>query len=151
MLKDIYNRYFSYLRLSITDLCNFKCKYCLPENVNLKKKHYLSVKEIYNLVSAFVDLGINKIRLTGGEPTVRKDFFEIGKIIAKFSKIRSLVFTTNGYKLNRIVNTLCSIGFTGINVSLDTLSKKKFYIITKRDYFNNVFEGVLLALELILK
>ena len=91
-LKDNYNRYFSYLRLSITDLCNFQCKYCMPEGFKVKKKDYLSIDEIYNLISAFSELGVSKIRLTGGEPTVRKDFLEISSAIASFFHIKVISF-----------------------------------------------------------
>lgn len=147
-LKDNYNRYFSYLRLSITDLCNFQCNYCMPENFKIKEKNNLSLLEIYNLTAAFTELGVNKIRLTGGEPTVRKDFINIAKLISSFIAIKSLVFTTNGYKLTELVDFLIPSGFTGINISLDTLNKKKFEIITNRDYFNKVYEGILKALTL---
>lgn len=147
MLIDKYNRHFTYLRLSITDLCNFNCKYCLPNNIKFKAKNYLSIKEIYNLISAFSDFGIQKVRITGGEPTVRKDFIEIGKTIASFKNIKSLVFTTNGYKLPQIVKSVHSAGFNGINVSLDTLNKNKFSVITGKNYFSTVLNGIFLALN----
>lgn len=147
ILKDNYNRIFSYLRLSITDMCNFNCKYCLPNIKKFDKKEHLSLNEINNLVSAFVDLGIIKIRLTGGEPTIRKDFFEIGSLISSFKSIKSLVFTTNGYKLDKIAYDIYKTGFTGVNVSLDSLDKKKFYFITNKNYFDNVLKGIFLLLD----
>lgn len=146
ILADNYNRFFSYLRLSITDLCNFNCQYCLPDAVKFQYKNYLSIDEIYNLVSAFVELGVNKVRLTGGEPTTRKDFLSIGEAISSIG-IKSLVFTTNGYKLVNILDAVCKAGFSGVNISLDTLNRSKFYMITKRDYFDKVFEGVFWALK----
>ena len=147
MLKDNYNRYFSYLRLSITDLCNFRCKYCLPDNIKFKHKSYLSVEEIYNLIAVLSELGIKKVRITGGEPTVRKDFISIGKVISSFSSIESLVFTTNGYRLSSIAKSAYNAGFNGVNISLDTLDDVKFSMITNRDYFSKVFEGIFCALD----
>lgn len=147
-LKDNYNRYFSYLRLSITDLCNFQCNYCMPENFKIKEKNNLSLNEISNLITAFTELGVNKIRLTGGEPTVRKEFINIAKLISSFNAVKSLVFTTNGYKLTELNPHLLNAGFTGVNISLDTLNKDKFKIITHRDYFNKVYEGILNTLTL---
>ena len=93
-------------------------------------------------------MGVNKIRITGGEPTLRKDFIDIAKVAASFNSIKSLVFTTNGYKLLELKNHIKSVGFTGVNISLDTLDKEKFSIITNRDYFNKVFEGILYILKL---
>lgn len=145
-LSDNHNRSFSYLRLSITDLCNFNCQYCLPYDVKFKHKNYLSVEEIYNLILAFSELGINKVRITGGEPTTRKDFISIGEAVSSLG-IKSLVFTTNGYKLVNVLDSVCKAGFSGVNISLDTLNRSKFYMITKRDYFNKVFEGVFWALN----
>ena len=147
MLVDTYNRHFTYLRLSITDLCNFSCKYCLPNNVKFKTKDYLSITEIYNLVSVLSEFGIQKIRITGGEPTVRRDFIEIGKTIASFKNITSLVFTTNGYKLPRIAEKAYNAGFNGVNISLDTLNKNKFSVITGKNYFSTVLQGIFLALS----
>lgn len=147
-LKDNYNRYFSYLRLSITDLCNFQCKYCMPDGFKVKKKSYLSIEEIYNLISAFSELGVCKVRITGGEPTVRKDFLNISSVISSFSTIKSLVFTTNGYRLLDLNEHIVKSGITGVNVSLDTLNNKKFSIITNRNYFKKVFEGILSVLKL---
>lgn len=146
-LIDNYNRVFSYLRLSITDLCNFNCKYCIPDLNKLDNKKYLSKNEIYNLISAFSDLGVSKIRLTGGEPTVRKDFLDLGATISNFKSITSLVFTTNGYKLNKIASKLKSVGFTGVNISLDSLSKNKFYVITNKNYFDSVISGIFSCLD----
>lgn len=149
LLNDLYNRYFSYIRLSITDLCNFNCQYCLPYGIkNLKKNEFLSTYEIYNLISAFSDLGINKIRITGGEPTVRKDFLNICKVISSFKNIKSIVFTTNGYKLSEIITDVYRFGFNGINISFDALNYTKFLNITNRNYFSKVYNGILKSLDL---
>lgn len=146
-LVDSYDRVFSYLRLSITDYCNFNCKYCLPSYKKFDKNVNLSLYEIYNLISAFSELGISKVRLTGGEPTIRKDFLDIGYVISGFKNVKSLVFTTNGYKLNKIVRSIKNVGFTGVNISLDSLDKKKFFIITNKNYFNDVIYGIFSALD----
>lgn len=148
ILTDKHNRNFSYLRLSITDLCNFNCKYCFPENLKIKK--YLSIKEIYNLISCLSELGIEKIRITGGEPTVRKDFVTIGKVISNF-KIKSLVFTTNAYRLNDIAEKAKNAGFDGVNISLDTLNESKFFVITGKNYFAKVYNGIIKAINIGLK
>jgi len=148
ILKDNYNRFFYYLRLSITDLCNFNCGYCLPNILNKKNNEYLTPSEIYNLVNAFSELGVQKIRITGGEPTIRSDLFKISESIRYISNIKSLVLTSNGYKLNKIVKDIKNFGFTGINISLDTLNRDKFITITGRDYFKKVLEGIYKAIEL---
>lgn len=148
MLIDKYNRNFSYLRLSVTDLCNFNCSYCLPDNV---KKNYLSLKEIYNLISCLSDLGVKKVRITGGEPTIRNDFLLIGKTISSFKNIKHLVFTTNGYKLSAIAKKAVESGFNGVNISLDTLNKIKFSTITGRNYLLKVLEGIYTSLNVGLK
>lgn len=145
-LIDNYNRVFSYLRLSVIDSCNFNCVYCLPEK-NRLKDNILSLNEISNLVSVFVYLGVNKIRLTGGEPTLRKDFLDIGSNISSYKSIRSLVFTTNGYRLNKIAKQLKSSGFSGVNISLDSLDFNKFSIITNRNYYNKVIDGIFESLS----
>ncbi|HIH2762474.1 MAG TPA: radical SAM protein [Candidatus Azoamicus sp. MARI] len=147
-LNDLHHRYFSYIRLSVTDLCNFNCKYCLPyKNIQINKYDQLSTYEIYNLMNVLSDLGIKKIRLTGGEPTVRKDFLDICKIISSFKNIQSLVLTTNGYSLNNIIKNVYKTGVNGINISLDTLNDIKFYNITNKKYFNKVYAGILKSLE----
>ncbi len=150
-LIDNYNRFFYYLRLSITDACNFNCKYCLPDFRKFDKKSYLTLSEIKNLIAAFSDLGIVKVRLTGGEPTIRNDFLDIGRCISDFSTIKSLVFTTNGYKLYKIAHDVRNAGFSGVNISLDSLDKKKFVFMTGKNYFDEVVKGIFLCLELGLK
>ncbi len=147
-LKDNYNRFFSYLRLSLTDLCNFQCNYCMPKNFKVKDKNYLSLTEINNLIEAFSELGVTKIRLTGGEPTLRKDFINIIKNISNYSSIKSIVFTTNGHNLKDIINEIKLTRVSGINISLDTLEKNKFETITNKNQFLKVYEGIMKALDL---
>ena len=112
ILKDSFGRRFPYIRLSITDVCNFKCGYCLPDGYKIDKsdnRTFINADEIGRLAKALSELGVCKIRLTGGEPTVRKDFFEIIKIIKKNSGIKKTVITTNGYRLDKISKNIKEI------------------------------------------
>ncbi len=143
-LTDSFGRTFPYIRLSITDVCNFKCGYCLPNGYfkQENKPGFLTLDEISNLVSALSELGVSKIRLTGGEPTVRKDFFDILKNIKSKGKISNLVMTTNGYKLNQIADQLINDGINGINISIDSLDRNKFKTITGHDRLPQILEGI---------
>ena len=143
-LTDSFGRTFPYIRLSITDVCNFKCGYCLPNGYfkQENKPGFLTLDEISNLVSALSELGVSKIRLTGGEPTVRKDFFNILKNIKSKGKINNLVMTTNGYKLNQIADQLIKDGINGINISIDSLDRNKFKEITGHDRLPQILEGI---------
>lgn len=145
-LFDKYGRVFCYLRLSITDICNFKCGYCLPFGYK-KLDHnnfnsFLTINEIRNLISAFSDMGLEKVRLTGGEPTLRKDFFKIGKLVKSFSNIKTLAFTTNGFKLKNIVKKCFDFGFTNITVSIDSLLSFYFFSITGRNLLPDIVTGL---------
>ena len=145
MLKDSFGRKFPYIRLSITDVCNFKCVYCLPngyqkyKNDNIK---FLSSEEIEKLAKGLSELGVSKIRLTGGEPTVRKDFFDIVKILKNKSGIEKTVITTNGYRLDQIAEKLIDSGIDGINISLDSLNRKTFKNITGHDRLPEILKGI---------
>ena len=145
MLKDSFGRKFPYIRLSITDVCNFKCGYCLPngyqkdKNDNIK---FLSSEEIEKLAKGLSELGVSKIRLTGGEPTVRKDFFDIVKILKNKSGIEKTVITTNGYRLDQIAEKLIDSGIDGINISLDSLNRKTFKNITSHDRLPEILKGI---------
>ena len=143
-LTDSFGRTFPYIRLSITDVCNFKCGYCLPNGYfkQENKPGFLTLDEISNLVSALSELGVSKIRLTGGEPTVRKDFFDVLKNIKSKGKINNLVMTTNGYKLNQIADQLIKDGINGINISIDSLDRNKFKEITGHDRLPQILEGI---------
>jgi cyclic pyranopterin phosphate synthase len=143
-LKDSFGRSFPYIRLSITDVCNFKCGYCLPNGYfkQENKPGFLSLKEIENLVNALSDLGVSKIRITGGEPTVRKDIFDVLKTIKSKEGIKNLVITTNGYKLNQIAETLIDTGVSGINISVDSLDREKFKTITGHDRLPQILDGI---------
>ncbi len=143
-MSDSFGRSFPYIRLSITDVCNFKCGYCLPNGYFKveNKPGFLNLDEISNLVAAFTKLGVSKIRITGGEPTVRKDFFEVLRNIKSEHKINNLVITTNGYKLNEIAEELLATGINGINISIDSLDRNKFKEITGKDRLPQILEGI---------
>ena len=148
-LQDTFGRTFPYIRLSITDVCNFKCGYCLPNGYFKPENHpgFLNINEIENLVNALSDLGVSKIRITGGEPTVRKDFFEILKIIKSKKGIKNLVITTNGYKLDQIAEQLIDTGLDGINISIDSLNREKFKEITGHDRLPEILKGIKILQE----
>lgn len=142
MLIDTHQRIHNYLRISLTDACNFRCFYCMPEEeveVTPQSK-LMSAVEILSIAKTFVSLGVNKIRLTGGEPLVRKDFAEIVLSLAKLPV--KLTLTTNGVLLNRYTELLQEAGIHSVNVSLDTLNPNKFLVLTKRDQFAQVKQNI---------
>ena len=145
ILKDSFGRKFPYIRLSISDVCNFKCGYCLPDGYKIDKsdnRSFINTEEIKRLARALSELGVSKIRLTGGEPTIRKDFFEIIKIIKENSGIKKTVITTNGYKLDKIANDIKNSGLDGINISIDSLDPKTFKKITGHDRLEEILRGI---------
>jgi cyclic pyranopterin phosphate synthase len=145
ILKDSFGRKFPYIRLSISDVCNFKCGYCLPDGYKIDKsdnRSFLNIEEIGRLAKALSELGVSKIRLTGGEPTVRKDFFEIIKIIKKNSGIKKTVMTTNGYRLDKIADDIKNSGLDGINISIDSLNADTFKKITGHDRLEEILRGI---------
>ena len=145
ILKDSFGRKFPYIRLSISDVCNFKCGYCLPDGYKIDRsdnRTFLNIEEIGRLAKALSELGVSKIRLTGGEPTVRKDFFEIVKIIKENSGIKKTVITTNGYKLDKIANDIKNSGLDGINISIDSLNPNIFKKITGHDRLSEILRGI---------
>ena len=145
ILKDSFGRKFPYIILSISDVCNFKCGYCLPDGYKIDKsdnRTFINTEEIKRLARALSELGVSKIRLTGGEPTIRKDFFEIIKIIKENSGIKKTVITTNGYKLDKIANDIKNSGLDGINISIDSLDPKTFKKITGHDRLEEILRGI---------
>lgn len=143
-LIDRFGRHHNYLRLSITDACNFACSYCMPNNKQCELSgDIMSAKEIISLADAFTNFGVDKIRLTGGEPTVRSDFEDILNGLGELNV--KLALTTNGYLLDRHFNTLRKNDVSQINISLDTLNKDKFKSITKRNAFDKVYSNLILA------
>ena len=145
LLQDTFGRRFPYIRLSITDVCNFKCDYCLPDGYKIDKsdnRTFITAEEIKRLAKALSQLGVSKIRLTGGEPTIRKDFFEIVNILKENSGIKKTVITTNGYKLENLAEKLVESKLDGINISIDSLNKDTFKKITGHDRLEEILRGI---------
>ncbi len=143
---DPFGRAVTYLRVSVTDRCDFRCTYCMAENMTfLPKKDLLTLEELERLCSTFIDKGVRKIRLTGGEPLVRKNIMHL--ISALGAKVKAglldeLTLTTNGSQLTRYADELFAAGVRRINVSLDTLDPQKFKEITRWGDFGKVMEGI---------
>lgn len=147
-LMDNFQRRFQYLRLSITEQCNFQCQYCLPNGYRPNKDHhFLSLNEIDNVVSTFTELGVHKIRLTGGEPTLRRDFIDILSIISAYPSIKQLAITTNGSRLLKNVHYWQQAGLNAINISIDSFSPYIFKQITGQDKLRELIQGVEKSLE----
>jgi len=149
-LTDNYNRKHDYLRISITERCNLRCMYCMPEEgVPLQpSSQILTTDEIINIAEMFVKQGVKKIRLTGGEPTVRKDILEIVDRLNQIDGLKEICITSNGIALNRKLPKLAESGLTSLNLSLDTLVEGKFTLITRRNGLGNVLKSLETALEL---
>lgn len=147
ILTDKMLRKHNYLRISLTEKCNLRCTYCMPaDGVQLTPKNSLmNVDEIFSIAKIFVDHGVNKIRLTGGEPLVRKDFSEILKRLNSLDADLSL--TTNGILVDRFIDDFKAYNLRSINVSLDTLQADKFKFITRRDQFLKVYENISLLVQ----
>ncbi|VEB84481.1 molybdenum cofactor biosynthesis protein A [Citrobacter koseri] len=144
-LMDSWQRKFTYLRLSVTDVCNFRCTYCLPDGYKpggVSNKSFLSVDEVRRVTRAFFALGTEKVRLTGGEPSLRRDFIDIIAAVRENAAIRQIAITTNGYRLARDVARWREAGLTAINVSVDSLDARQFYAITGQDKFQEVMNGI---------
>lgn len=143
MILDANGRSFQYLRLSITDVCNYRCSYCLPNGyVEDSPRSFLGIDEIRRLVSGFAELGLWKVRLTGGEPTVRKDFVEIAAAVSAIPGIRKVATTTNGYQLAKNAQLWRDAGISAINISIDSLNQENFHRITGMDHLPRVLAGV---------
>ena len=147
ILLDSFGRQHTYLRLSLTELCNLRCTYCMPaEGIQLSpKSHIMNFDEVYAIAKKFVDNGVTKIRLTGGEPLVRKDVDVILKKLATLPV--ELSITTNAVTVDRFIKTFKSCGINNINVSLDSLNAEKFKQITRRNDFEKVYKNILLLIN----
>ena len=148
MLIDSFQRKISYIRVSVTDRCDFRCVYCMSEDMEfLPKKDVLSLEELDRLCNTFIDLGVKKLRITGGEPLVRKNimqlFSNLGNKIGQ--GLEELTLTTNGSQLARYAKDLFDNKVKRINVSLDSLDKNKFKKITRNNDFNKVVKGIMAA------
>lgn len=140
---DQFGRRLTYLRVSLTDVCNLRCVYCMPEEMTFRpRSELMSDEEIITIISLMADLGVNKIRLTGGEPTVRPNVVEIVRQIAHIPQIRDIAMTTNAILLAQLAEPLARAGLNRVNISLDTLDPKKFKFITRWGDLDKVLAGV---------
>ena len=150
-LVDAFNRRISYLRLSVTDRCDLRCTYCMPERMTfLPKKDVLSLEELHKLSLAFIERGITKIRLTGGEPLVRRDVIDLitalGRKVGR-SGLEELTLTTNGTRLADFAEPIAAAGVKRVNVSLDTMDSDLFEQLSRRDRLLKVLQGIAAAKE----
>ncbi len=149
MLIDGHQRRFHYLRMSITDVCNFKCNYCLPDGYQCESsRQFLDLQEIENLVTAFAELGVSKIRITGGEPALRKDLPQIIKQVKQTAGVEKVALTTNGFSLEKKIDEWVEAGLDQLNVSIDSLDPNNFRLITGSDKHESIMRGVKRAIEL---
>ena len=146
---DQFGREINYARISVTDRCNLRCQYCMPENGVKKISHdeILTLEEVLRVAEIFSWLGIKKIRLTGGEPLLRKNLPSLVRELKKISGIKQVTLTTNGVLLKTFVRELIAADLDGINLSLDTLDEKIFSDLTRRKFFAQVLDGFQILLE----
>nr|WP_152562112.1 GTP 3',8-cyclase MoaA [Vibrio vulnificus] len=148
--EDRFHRKFYYLRLSVTDVCNFKCTYCLPDGYQpsgQKNSSFLNLAEIRRVVKAFADCGTSKVRITGGEPSLRKDFTDIIHTVASTQGIKRVATTTNGYRMEKHIGEWKEAGLNQVNVSVDSLDPRMFHQITGENKFHQVMSGIDRAFE----
>lgn len=142
-MLDRYGRVINYLRISVTDRCNLRCCYCMPEGVqDVGMKNILTFEEIWEIVRTGVSLGITHIRITGGEPLVRKDCVDLIRGIREISGVETITMTTNGVLLGNYGKQLKEAGVDGVNISLDTLNPEEFYKITGKRELQEVLAGI---------
>ncbi len=147
ILTDTFGRKHNYLRISLTERCNLRCTYCMPaDGVQLSPKaHIMTYEEIYTIAKEFVKMGVTKIRLTGGEPLIRKD---ASLILEKLASLPvQLTLTTNGVVVDRFINDFKKYGIKTLNISLDSLNEKKNEEITRRSYFKKVYQNMILLVK----
>ena len=144
MLIDPYRRKINYLRISVTDRCNLRCRYCMPEEGISLTPHgeILTYEEILRIVRVFGCEGISKIRLTGGEPLIRKGIVDFISRLSQVETVKDLSLTTNGILLKDLARDLKEAGLKRINISLDSLRKERFFQITRKDAFERVWAGI---------
>ncbi len=147
MLTDNFGRKFYYLRLSITDVCNFRCTYCLPNGYQCTDgRDFLSLPEIKRIATAFSQLGTEKIRITGGEPSLRKDLPDIIAACSQTAGIKKVAITSNGYKLPEHLPNWLDAGINAINISIDSLDPRQFHSITGHNKLDHILKGIDMAL-----
>lgn len=143
MLTDKYSRRFTYLRLSVTESCNFRCNYCLPDGPDCtSRKEELTLPEIKRVVTAFAKAGTRKVRITGGEPALRRDLTEIIRTCKSVPGIEQVAITTNGYRLERDLDTWIEAGLDSLNVSIDSLNPGTFQMITGDSRLPSILRGI---------
>ncbi|MCI8269628.1 MAG: GTP 3',8-cyclase MoaA [Lachnospiraceae bacterium] len=147
-VKDIHGRNIDYMRISITDRCNLRCKYCMPEGIDcVKRWEILSLEEIREIVACGASLGIRHIKITGGEPLVRKDCCHLVELLKSVSGIETVTITTNGVLLEPYLKPLLKAGIDGINISLDTLERNLYQEITGQDQLDQVLKAIRQAVD----
>ena len=143
MLTDAYSRRFNYVRLSVTESCNFRCTYCLPDGTDCHSRSgELTLAEIRRLITAFAKLGTKKVRITGGEPSLRKDLTEIIATCKAVPGIEKVALTTNGYRLKRDAQAWQEAGLDAVNVSVDSLDADTFHLVTGQDKLADILAGI---------
>jgi GTP 3',8-cyclase len=148
MPLDSYQRQIDYLRISLTDVCNLRCVYCMPEHMAFRRPaELLTDAELFRLIPLFAQLGFRKIRFTGGEPTLRKSLIDLVRETAAHPGIRQVGLTTNGLLLDQLARPLAKAGLTGVNISLDSLDPARFRQITRWGNVRDVLEGLVAAEE----
>lgn len=147
-MTDTFGREITYLRISVTELCNLRCRYCMPENGICKKSHeeMLTEEETVCAAAAAASLGIRKIRITGGEPLVKRNIVELCEKISQVPGVNEVCLTTNGIRLNELAAPLKKAGVTRLNISLDTLDAEKYRYITRTGDLNEALAGIETAL-----
>ncbi|MCG8379115.1 MAG: radical SAM protein, partial [Proteobacteria bacterium] len=147
-LIDNYNRVVDYVRISVTDRCDFRCVYCMDDQVEkfVPRAQLLTLEEIARIAKAFTELGVKKIRITGGEPLIRRNIIKLFEDIGQLPGLNELVTTTNGSQLTRLAQPLKDAGVKRINISLDSLNPEKFKRITRVGELNKVLAGIDAAL-----
>lgn len=146
-LIDRFGRQVTYLRISVTDRCDFRCVYCMSEDMTfLPRAEVLDLEEVAEIAGAFLELGVTKLRITGGEPLVRRNILWLFERLGKFDGLRDLTLTTNGSQLARFAPALKAAGVTRVNISLDSLRPERFHAITRTGRLPQVMDGIDAAL-----
>lgn len=142
-LIDRFGREVNYIRLSVTDRCDLRCVYCMPEKMKfVPRTQLLTLEEMENIARSFIDLGVNKIRITGGEPLVRNNIMQLFNNLGRIEELTDLTLTTNGTQLKKYAKQLKSAGVTRINISLDTLKADRFHDMTRVGELHKTLEGI---------
>jgi cyclic pyranopterin phosphate synthase len=147
-LTDRFNRQVTYLRISVTDRCDLRCVYCMSEDMEfVPRSQLLTLEELYRVAKNFVEMGVNKIRITGGEPLTRRGIMQLFQALGQLPGLNDLTLTTNGTQLSRYAKALKTAGVTRINISLDTLQADRFHAMTRTGDIQRTLSGIDAALE----